>query len=209
MNYVPKDKFKFRCETCKHAGAETSDDVSCCNCCGEQFGDEMEVADFYDEDPELVRLAKPTLADLLNMVKSGEAIRATNITRLVGCDVDDNGKFDYTYAYKVNGVDNRKRIINIALVDNTNECSFVATIFDATLIELTEKLMRKGLDYWYEAASGSEIKEDDLFFTAEDKVSMYWQGYSEPADELLTRCGVEHMMLDYDENEEYDFVVIY
>ena len=193
MNYVPKDKFKFRCETCKHAGAETSDDVSCCNCCGEQFGDSTEVCDFYDEDPELVRLIRPTLADMLEMVKTGKAMRGAS-TCLVGCDVDT--RFNSTYSYKVNGADNRKRIINIALVDNTNGCSFVVAIFDTTLIELTEKLMRKGLDYWYEAASGSEIKKDDLFFTAEDKVSMYWQGYSEPANELLTRCGVEHMMLD-------------
>lgn len=29
--------FVYRCKTCRHAGAETEGDVSCCNVCGETF----------------------------------------------------------------------------------------------------------------------------------------------------------------------------
>ena len=45
--------FVFRCESCRHAGAETTSDVSCCNVCGEMYDDGTLMADCYEEDKKM------------------------------------------------------------------------------------------------------------------------------------------------------------
>ncbi len=49
MREVPKSEFKYKCTTCQHCGAETTSDVACCNCCGEESEEGM-VLDFYAPD---------------------------------------------------------------------------------------------------------------------------------------------------------------
>ncbi len=90
--------------------------------------------------------------------------------------------------------------MTIALIDQTNDCSFAIEIYDASQIELAKELMSAGLSAWYEAAH--ENIEDDEYFTAEEKSAMYDDGYAEPALELLERYGIECKLIDLEYNED-------
>ena len=45
-----------KCSNCIHAGQETTDDVACCNCCGEDFEFYEPIDDdpFHENDPYVV-----------------------------------------------------------------------------------------------------------------------------------------------------------
>ena len=49
---------KWNCSTCSHVGAETTNDVACCNCCDDgEFYDPIEEEEedpFHENDPYVV-----------------------------------------------------------------------------------------------------------------------------------------------------------
>lgn len=57
MQRVKKRRQKpaYDCSKCSHVGAETIDDVACCNCCEDgEFYDEVEEDPFHENDPYVV-----------------------------------------------------------------------------------------------------------------------------------------------------------
>jgi len=94
--------------------------------------------------------------------------------------------------------------MKLALIDFQNDCSFSVIIKDESKKDLTLKLMKHGLNIWYQAAHDESEIEPDSFFTKEDILAFYESGYTEPTSELLDYYGIEHEIVDveYDENDE-------
>lgn len=90
----------------------------------------------------------------------------------------------------------------LAVVDN-NESNFGIKLNDTTQLELVKKLAIAGLRTWYEAGYDRKIEANE-YFDAETIENFYGSGYAEPTDELLTRYGIPHEIVDleYDKNGE-------
>ena len=92
----------------------------------------------------------------------------------------------------------------IAIVDD-NDCDFAIKFEDESVKDKVKEYMKAGLSAWYQAAhvDDEDDVEDNEYFTGEDIIGFYDEGYAEPTMELLERFGIEAECIDveYDNND--------
>ena len=87
----------------------------------------------------------------------------------------------------------------VAYMDG-NDCDFGVKVAEGTNVEMLKMLIKGGVEAWY-AAADTPVEETD-FFTAEEVEGFYYLGYAEPTSMLLTRCGIEHEIVDLEFDSE-------